>query len=79
MFAWIVLATVTLLLFVIYQRNQSVLKCFLFTGITGIASLFAVGFMNTALLSWNLFTILTAVFTGIPGVVATALLNHFLI
>lgn len=79
MFAWIVLAVITLLLFVIYQRNQAVLKCFLFTGVTGVASMFAVGFMSTGLLSWNLFTVLTAIFTGIPGVAATVLLNHFLI
>lgn len=79
MYAWIILGIVALLSLLLYKKLGSCTKYVIFTAVTGLITLFAVGICSTNLLYFNSLTVCTAAVAGIPGVITTILLNYFLL
>ncbi len=73
-----VLLAIGVLLFVIYSRMGRLLRCMLFTAVTGLASLGLVWLLGKTYaigVSVTPFSLLTAAVLGLPGVLTMLLLQ----
>ncbi|MGI6403189.1 MAG: pro-sigmaK processing inhibitor BofA family protein [Oscillospiraceae bacterium] len=74
----IALLVVGVLLFVVYSRMGRLLRCMLFTAITGLASMGLVWLLGKAFVigvSITPFSLLTAAVLGLPGVLTMLLIQ----
>ena len=75
---YVVLLIIFLVMFGFYLRFNSFFKATMFGVTSGLIFMCAILYLKNGLLAFNLFTVLTSIVAGVPGVLSLILLNSFL-
>ena len=74
---YIVLAVAFIFMLCFYMRFKNFFKVFLFGAVSGLIALFVLGYFAASYISITVFTILTALIVGAPGVLLLVLFRIF--
>ena len=74
---YVVLAVAFIFMLGFYMRFKSFLRFFLFGAASGLIALFVLGYFAASYISITIFTVLTALVVGAPGVLLLVLFRIF--
>lgn len=74
---YVVLAVAFIFMLCFYMQFKNFFKVFLFGAVSGLIALFVLGYFAASYISITVFTILTALIVGAPGVLLLVLFRIF--
>lgn len=74
---YVILTFVFILMLTFYMRFDNFFKVFLFGAASGLITLLVLGYFAASYISFTIFTILTAIVIGAPGVLLLVLFRIF--
>lgn len=75
---WLILLAIFVATLIFAKRTKHFFSCIIFSGVSGLLCLFALGFLLPNCVFLSTYSVCCAIATGIPGVITTVILNFLL-